>query len=339
MAVSSLETGAPVEPKRSRFRLSEKWLAPLLLAPSLIALFVFVYGFIGFTFWVSLSNWRSATRDLSLRDPIWTVYERLFQMPRFQADLRNIVVYTILFLLVTVVIGLGLAIVLDQQFAGKPFFRFVFLFPYALSFIVTGVAWRWIFNPEIGLNLLFEQLGLNRVLGWFGMGPFKPGWLTNPTVVGDMRTWFPGMDGLFAQMGIPLAMIPVTIAAVWQLSGFAMAMYLAGLGTIPMEVREAAQLDGASTMQMYRQVILPLLKPVTVSVLIILTHVSLKIFDLIYAMSGSGPGFATDVPGIFVFEQTFRATRYDLGAAASIVMLVLVAFVIVPYLARSVKEL
>jgi glucose/mannose transport system permease protein len=276
---------------------------------------------------------------LSLREPLFTVYERLFQMPRFQADLRNVFVFTVLFLLITVVIGLALAIVLDQQFAGKPFFRFVFLFPYALSFIVTGVAWRWIFNPETGLNLLFEQLGLNRLLGWFGLGPFEPGWLTNPKVVGDLRTWVPGMDGLFAQMGIPLAMIPVTIAAVWQLSGFAMAMYLAGLGTIPMEVREAAQLDGATTLQMYRQVILPLLKPVTVSVLIILTHVSLKIFDLIYAMSGSGPGFATDVPGIFVFEQTFRATRYDLGAAASIVMLVLVALVIVPYLARSVKDL
>jgi len=104
-------------------------------------------------------------------------------------------------------------------------------------------------------------------------------------------------------------------------------------------VREAAQLDGASTFQMYRQVIIPLLRPVTVSVLIILTHVSLKIFDLIYAMSGSGPGFATDVPGIYVFEQTFRATRYDLGAAASVVMLAGIALVIVPYLARSVKDL
>ena len=339
MAVSSLESGAQARTERSRFHISERWLAPLLLAPSLIALFVFVYGFIGFTFWVSLSNWRSATRDLSLRDPIYTVYDRLFQMPRFQADLRNIVVFTVLFLVVTVVIGLGLAVVLDQRLIGKPFFRFVFLFPYALSFIVTGVAWRWIFNPETGINLLFDELGLNKVLGWFGLGPFEPAWLTNPNVWGDLRNVIPGMDGLFAQMGIPLAMIPVTIAAVWQLSGFAMAMYLAGLGTISNEVREAAQLDGATTFQMYRQVILPLLRPVTVSVLIILTHVSLKIFDLIYAMSGSGPGFATDVPGIFVFEQTFRATRYDLGAAASIVMLVLVAMVIVPYLARSVKDL
>lgn len=340
MAVQSIERSVP-EARTGRRRpvFPERWLAPLLLAPSLIALFVFVYGFIGFTIWVSMSNWRSATRDLTLREPLWAVYERLFQTPRFQTDLRNTFVFTILFLLVTVVIGLGLAIVLDQQFIGRPIFRFIFLFPYALSFIVTGVAWRWIFNPETGLNLLFDELGLNRVLAWFGLGPFKPRWLTNPEVWGDLRGWIPGADGLFTQLGIPWALIPVTIAAVWQLSGFAMAMYLAGLGTISQEVREAAQLDGASTLQMYRQVIIPLLKPVTVSVLIILTHVSLKIFDLIYAMSGSGPGFATDVPGIFVFEQTFRATRYDLGAAASIVMLLCVAFVIVPYLARSVKDL
>jgi glucose/mannose transport system permease protein len=118
-----------------------------------------------------------------------------------------------------------------------------------------------------------------------------------------------------------------------------MAMYLAGLGTISNDIREAAQLDGASSWRINRDIIIPILKPITISTLIILGHVSLKIFDLIYAMSGSGPGFATDVPGIFVFEQTFRATRYNLGAAASIVMLLLVSIVIVPYLARSVKDL
>jgi glucose/mannose transport system permease protein len=134
-------------------------------------------------------------------------------------------------------------------------------------------------------------------------------------------------------------MIPVAIAAAWQLSGFAMAMFLAGLGTISHEVREAAALDGASDYRLYKDIIIPLLNPITVSVLIILTHVSLKIFDLIYAMSGKGPGFATDVPGIFVYEMIFRAQRYNYGAAAAIVMLVGVAIVIVPYLARQLKSL
>jgi len=154
-----------------------------------------------------------------------------------------------------------------------------------------------------------------------------------------LETVLPFTEAIKTDLGIPVAMIPVTIAAAWQLSGFAMAMYLAGLGTIPQEVREAAQLDGASEWQVYRHVIIPMLTPITISVLIILGHVSLKIFDLIFAMSGKGPGFATDVPGIYVFDKTFGATQYNLGAAASVVMLILVSLVIVPYLIRNLREL
>jgi len=238
--------------------------------------------------------------------------------------------------------GLLLAILLENAGFGRPFFRNVFLFPYALSFIVTGVAWRWIFNPETGLNLLFNVLGINKLLAVFGAAPLKPGWLTDPTIalsINDLLTRvIPGAQNLPIKLGIPVAIIPVVIAATWQLSGFAMAMYLAGLGTIPNEVREAARIDGAGEWQVYRHVIIPMLHPITVSTMIILGHVSLKIFDLIFAMSGVGPGFATDVPGIFVFEQTFKATRYNLGAAASVVMLILVSAVIVPYLARSLRE-
>jgi glucose/mannose transport system permease protein len=179
-----------------------------------------------------------------------------------------------------------------------------------------------------------ENLGINWLLGQAGLGPARVDWLINPQVIGDL----PVPDAIKAQIGIPIAMLPVIIAAIWQLSGFAMAMYLAGLGTISNEIREAAALDGATTWQMYRHIIIPLLKPITISTLIILGHISLKIFDLVFAMSGKGPGFATDVPGIFVYEQTFGATRYNLGAAASIVMLILVSMVMIPYLARSMKD-
>lgn len=313
----------------------ERWLSPLLLSPSIIALLVFVYGFIGMTVWISTSNWDSARMDLSRQEPILGVYDRLFNMTRFQIDLRNTLIFTVLFLILAVGLGLVLALLLDQHIPAGAFFRNVFLFPYALSFIVTGVSWRWIFNPDSGINLLLDHLGLNWLLGKLGMGPFHPTWLTNSDVIGDI----PLGDFIRIQVGFPMALLPVIIAATWQLSGFAMAMYLAGLGTISNDLREAAQLDGATSWRIYRDVIIPLLRPITISTLIILGHVSLKIFDLIYAMSGSGPGFATDVPGIFVFEQTFRATRYNLGAAASIIMLLLVCIVIVPYLARSMKEL
>lgn len=322
-----------------RARGNDRFIGPLLLSPSIIALLVFVYGFIAMTVWISLSNWKSPTRDLTLSEPIWAVYDRLFNMQRFQIDLRNTIIFTILFLILAVGLGLLFAILLDQHFPGNAIYRNVFLFPYALSFVVTGVAWRWIFNPETGINLLFDHLGINWFLGQFGLDPLKPGWTSNPNVIGDLAAWIPGLDGIKAQLGFPAAMFPVIIAATWQLSGFAMAMYLSGLGAISDDVREAAALDGASTFRLYKDIIIPLLKPITISTMIILGHVSLKIFDLIYAMSGSGPGFATDVPGIFVFEQTFRATRYNLGAAASIIMLLLVSVVIVPYLARSMKEL
>ncbi len=325
--ISSGET-----PKRRS--ISERWLSPLVLTPSLIAVFVFVYGFIGFTIWVSFSNWRSPKQDLSLIDPLMSTYQRLFETTRFQIDIRNTIIFTIIFLIGSVGVGLLLAIALDQSLPARALIRNIFLFPYALSFVVTGVAWRWIFNPESGLTQLAEDLGINWLLGLVGLGPVTIDWLIDPAVWGNV----PMPDAVKAQIGIPIAMIPVIIAAVWQLSGFAMAMYLAGLGTISNDIREAASLDGASTWQTYRHIIIPLLKPITISTLIILGHISLKIFDLVFAMSGKGPGFATDVPGIFVYEQTFGATRYNLGAAASIVMLILVSCVMIPYLARSLRD-
>ena len=321
----------------------ERILSPMLLAPSAVAIFIFVYGFIGYTFYVSLTNWKSAKPDMSIRQPVGTMYGDLFAQTRFQIDLRNTVVFTVAFLVMGALGGLGLAILLDRHIRGSGFFRSVFLFPYALSFITTGVAWSWIFNPETGVNLLINATGINDVLAAFGAGPLKPGWITDPAVVWQLNqplaAIFPPAGDWSLKLGIPIAILPVALAAAWQLSGFAMAMYLAGLGTISHEVREAASLDGAADFRLYKDIIIPLLNPITVSILIIFTHVSLKIFDLVFAMSGKGPGFATDVPGIFVYEMIFRAQRYNLGAAASIVMLVGVSLVIVPYLARQLKSL
>lgn len=340
---ATAERDVPKTVRRPNRMFSERWLSPALLSPSLIAIFIFVYGFIGFTFWTSISNWKTNQRDLSISDPWYKTYETLINQNRFQIDLRNTFVFTVLFLALTICSGLALALLLDRHVMGSGLFRSIFLFPYAISFITTGVVWRWIFNPETGVNALFEQVGLNAALEKAGVGPLKPGWITDPAVVwqinGALESIFPWADAISVKLGIPVALIPIVIAASWQLSGFAMAMYLAGLGTIPSEVKEAALIDGASDWQAYKDIIIPLLKPITISTMIILGHVSLKIFDLIYAMSGKGPGFATDVPGIFVYDKMFGAQQYNLGSAASIVMLLLVAMVIVPYLWRQMKEL
>lgn len=339
--ISTLE-GIGAVPAHRRHFLTERTQSFLLLLPSLIVIAIFVYFFISTTLYISFSNWRTLKRDLTLREPVYQTYVEMFTMPRFQADLRNTVVFTILFMTLAILLGLSLAILLDRKIFAGTVFRNVFLFPYALSFVVTGVAWRWIFNPETGINLFFQIFGLNSILTQMGLEPLKPGWITDPNVVLQIndvlaRIW-PAASGLQMKLGIPMALIPVAIAATWQLSGFVMAMYLGGMATISNDIREAARIDGASEWQVYQRVIIPILKPVTISVAVILLHVSLKIFDLVFTMSGVGPGFATDVPAIFVFEMTFKATRYNMGAAASIMMLVLVGLVIIPYLAQSLRE-
>jgi glucose/mannose transport system permease protein len=316
----------------------ERTVAVLLLAPSVIATAVFVYAFIGFTGYVSLSNWRTLVPDLSFAG--LENYKALFAHPRFQIDMRNTFTFMIPFLGGCLSIGLFLALLLDQGIRGEGFFRGVFLFPMAISFIVTGVAWRWLLAPgtaewgATGVNQLFDKLGL---------GFLKWGWFTDPTVFHIRPESSVGQFlhsiglGFFASpvFGMSAGIISLVLAATWQMSGYTMAMYLAGLRAIPDELREAARVDGASEWQIVRYVIWPLLRPVTLAVVIILGHISLKIYDLVVAMTGPGPGFATDVPAYFMWDTTFGANRFNRGAAIAVVLLVLVAFLIVPYLARS----
>jgi glucose/mannose transport system permease protein len=338
-ALNDVRTSSPKRPWRR-----EQLQSLLFLLPSMLAILIFVYIFIGVTFFISLSNWRTAVQDWTLREPLFATYGELFSNVRFQIDLRNTVIFTILFVVMAVLLGLMLAILIDQnrKMLGIAVFRNTFLFPYALSFIVTGVAWRWIFNPETGINLFFEIFGINAILASQGLAPLKPGWTTDPTVVFQINNALgaiiPGAETWRVALGIPVALIPVAIAATWQLSGFVMAMYLGGMTTISQDVREAARIDGASEWQLYRHVIIPMLTPVTISVVVILLHTSFKIFDLVISMAGTGPGFATDMPAIFIFDQMFKGTRPNLGTAASIIMLLMVAVIIIPYLRRQARE-
>jgi len=293
----------PRRPPRLHIR-GDYALSALLVAPSVLAVGVFVYGFIGWTLYVAMSGWNSFLPDLSfvgVRN-----FVELFQTLRFQIDLRNTLVFTATFLLGCLGLGLLLAVLLDQRVRGEGFFRNVYLFPMSISFIVSGTAWQWLLNPSTGVNLLLEMAGLGRL---------KSPWFTDPKI----------------------AIYSVVLAAVWQMSGFTMAMYLAGLRGISDELREAARVDGASEWQLYRHVVLPLLHPITLSAVIVLGHISLKIFDLVFAMTGSGPAFSTDVPGIFMFETTFRGNRFAEGAAIAIVMLLMVAVVVIPYLVWSAR--
>jgi glucose/mannose transport system permease protein len=282
----------------------------LLISPSVIAIAIFVYGFIGWTGYASLSRWNDLKPDytfVGLRN-----YLKLFTVERFQIDVRNTITFTLLFLGACLILGFLLAVLLDQRIRGEGIFRSIFLFPMAISFIVTGVVWRWLLNPgsvqlgSVGVNLLLEKIGL---------GFLKSGWYTDPAI------------GIKA----------VVIAATWQMSGYTMAMYLAGLRGIPDELREAARVDGASEFQVYRHILVPLLQPITLSAVIILGHISLKIFDLVSAMTGPGIGFATDVPAYFMWDTTFRGNNFAQGAAIATILLLMVAVLIVPYLVYSTR--
>lgn len=296
---------------RRRWLKGERLITLLLLLPSVIVVAVFVYGFIGWTGYVSLSNWNQLLPDYTFVG--FRNFLRLFAHPRFQIDLRNLAVFTALFLAGSLGIGFLLAVLLDRKVRGEGFFRTIYLYPMSLSFIVTGVVWRWLMNPgspqmgSTGINLLLEKMGL---------GFLKSGWYTDPRV------------GIKA----------VAVAAIWQMSGYVMAMYLAGLRGIPEELREAARVDGASEWQVYRYVILPLLRPITLGAIIILGHISLKIYDLIVAMTGPGIGFSTDVPAYFMWETTFHANRFAQGAAIAVILLLMVSLLIVPYLIFSVRR-
>lgn len=315
----------------------------LLLLPSFLIVFVFVYIFIMYTIGVSFSaNWRPATQDFTPNENLLEIYGNLFLNPRFQADIRNSLIFAALFLLLTVVGGFVLAVMVNNMLRTKAFFRGVFLLPYALSFIVTGVVWRWIFNPESGINLLLYYAGVSQVYEELTGEVLRPEWLTSAEVVGDINALlvqaFPQFEFIQIQLGIPLALIPVVLASSWQLLGFAMAMYLAGLAAIPPEIREASEVDGASGFRYLRSIAIPMLAPITVTTLVILTHVAFKMFDLVFAMSGSGIGFATDMPGIFVYESMYKALLFNQGAAASIVMLIIVLLIVVPYLVRTNRQ-
>lgn len=315
--VKQVQTEMVIKAKRKRQKLTKDHLLAIgFLLPSIILVAVFVYGFIGWTGYVSLSNWNSLVPDLSFAGLKNYIY--LFGDFRFQSDLRNTVVFTVLFIGSVIVIGQLLAILLDQKLRAESIFRNIFFFPMALSFVVTGVVWQWLLNPSTGVNLFLEKFGIH------------PKWYTDTNILAGFK-WGD------IEFGVPVAIIAVVIAAVWQMTGFSVAMYLAGLRGIPDEVREAARMDGASEFQIYWKVILPLLRPITVSVVIIMAHISLKIFDLIYAMTGPGANFVTDVPGVYMFETTFRGNYYGNGAAIAIIMLLSVAIFIVPYLISSRK--
>ncbi len=283
---------------------ADRWLPKLVLSPTLAASLVFVYGFILIT--VALSF----TESRLLPNWEWAGLERyadLFDNERFWTSAKNLALFGGLFIGISLIVGLLLAILLDQKIRGEGFLRAIYLYPMALSFIVTGTAWKWLLNPGLGLERIVQQLG------WTS---FSFDWLVNPD----------------------RAIYTVVIAGVWQSAGFAMALFLAGLRGVDSEIIKAAQVDGASALTIYRRIIIPTLRPVFFSVTLILAHIAIKSFDLVMALTGGGPGTASDVPAIFMYQFSFSRGQLGVGAASAVMMLMTIIAVMVPLMYAEARS-
>lgn len=279
-------------------------LPKLVVAPTFVVAVIFIYGFMLMNAWLSFSS----SRMLPKYDWAGLIqYEKLFANDRWWVAAENLFIFGFLFIVICLVLGLFMAIFLDQKIRAEGAIRTIYLYPMALSFIVTGTAWKWILNPELGIQRLVREMGFES---------FTFDWLVNT----DM------------------AIYTVVIAGVWQSSGFVMALCLAGLRGVDDNIIKAAKVDGASMPLIYRKIIIPGLRPVFFSAFIILTHIAIKSFDLIIALTGGGPGFATDVPATFMYTFSFTRGQIGLGSAASMMMLMAVITIIVPYLYSELRE-
>lgn len=300
-----MSTSLPSSRKTSPLqRQLDRWLPKLSLFPSGVLTIIFVYGFIAWTIWISLTSSTILPNNnfIGLRQ-----YKVLFQLDVWWVSVINLAIFGILYVGICLAIGLFLAILLDQKIRAEGWLRTIYLYPLALSMVVTGVVWKWILNPGLGLQHFV------RSLGWTG---FSFDWLVNS----DM------------------AIYTIVIAAVWQASGFVAALFLAGLRGIDNSIIKAAQIDGASLPRVYLSIIIPSLRPVFFSAIILLVNLSIKSFDLIIALTGGGPGYSTWLPAIFMYDFGFNRGQIGLGSAAATLMMVAVAAAMLPMLISELRD-
>ena len=282
----------------------KKNLPKLVLTPSLGILSWFVYGFIFWTIYISFTKSKMLPRY-----ELWGIdqYIRLWKMPRWHVAVENLLIFTVLFIILCIAIGILLSILLDQKIRAEGFLRTIYLYPMALSFIVTGTAWKWVLNPTLGIEKFAHDMGFET---------FKFDWLVTPE----------------------MSIYTIVIAGVWQSSGFIMAIFLAGLRSVDDEIIKAAKIDGAGIFSIYSKIILPMMRPVFMSAIVILVHLSIKSYDLIIALTSGGPGISSDMPAVFMTTMAFHRSEVGLASASAIMMFLTVSAIVVPYLYSELKR-
>ena len=284
-------------------RITNPWGGFFFVLPSIVAVLVFVYGMIGWTIKFSLSNrtnaWSKDNSFAGLKN-----YTGLLEDPEFTHAFGNLMKFTVVFMIGTLISGLIMSLLLEKGIRGEGFFRSIYLYPMAISFIAMGTSWRWLMDSArddkgTGLNQLFHMAKLNIL----------------------QNDWYSSENASMYAMALP---------AIWQMSGYVMALFLAGFRGIPDDLREAARVDGATEFKIYRHILFPQLKPTFLTVLIILGHISMKVFDLIYGISTKS--YVTKVLAIYMWQVIFDFQNYAKGSAIAVVILVIIAIVVIPYL-------
>lgn len=281
----------------------QRWLPKLVMAPTMVMVLV---GFYGYILWTLLLSFTNSSFMPSYKWVGLQQYARLMANDRWWVASQNLVVFGGLFIGVSLAIGVLLAVLLDQRIRREGFIRTIYLYPMALSMIVTGTAWQWLLNPGLGIDKMLRDWG------WEG---FRFDWLVDPGRV----------------------IYCLVIAAVWQASGFVMALFLAGLRGVDQSIVRAAQIDGASLPTIYLRIVLPSLRPVFFSAVMILAHIAIKSFDLVAAMTAGGPGYASDLPAMFMYNFTFSRGQMGIGSASAMMMLGAILMILVPYLYSELR--
>lgn len=267
------------------------------LLPMAVVVIVCYLGTVLWSLRISFTNSRTFPSDTFVG---LAQYVRLFDNERWLLSLHNLAIYGLLFILASMLIGLLLAIFIDQKVTGEGMLRTVFLYPYAMSFVATGLVWQWMLNPGNGIEHAVRALGFP---------DFSFDWIVDQDMV----------------------IYTVVIATVWQASGIVMAMLLAGLRGIDDEIWKAARLDGIPTWRVYVSIVLPMLAPTIATVFLLLSTAVIKLFDAVVAMTQGGPGIASEVPAKFIMDHLFNRANIALASAGAVMLLVPVIAVLAPY--------
>lgn len=274
-----------------------QWLALAIIGLPLLANVLHVVGFTAWTTWLSFT-----ASDL-LPDYEWAglrSYRAVLRSENTEIAYINLVLYGVAYVGLTTLLGFVLAVLIDQRVRAENLLRSIYLYPLAVSFVVTGTVWSWLFNPGLGVQKFVRDLG------WLG---FRFDWITDRD----------------------LAIYTIVIAASWHAIGFAMALFLAGLRSIDPDLVKAAQIDGAGPVRYYLRVVLPSIAPIVISVLVILLQYAIKTFDLVRAMTGGGPGISTALPALVVYDFMFQRGQLGRGTAAAVLLLLALLAVLLPY--------